>query len=161
MITWFCKMIFSFTFYIGIPKWSEWAYVVRVLNRSKVKNFPQIYLFSNNKRPPFDPVYECLVCQICCQILMLPNTLPSRPTYLLFSALCPSLRLFSDSVDWDFVESYIFLGAPLTLRNLDDIISILCIDAVGRYRRRNQFLGQSEGTKLCREKALFLNIYLN
>ena len=120
-----------------------------------------IFIFpSNNKRPPFDPVYECLVCQICCQILLLPNTLPSRPTYLLFSALCPSLRLFSDSVDWDFVESYIFPGAPLTLRNLDDIISILCIDAVGRYWRRNQFLGQSEGTKLCREEALFLNIHL-
>ena len=53
-----------------------------------------IFIFpSNNKRPPFDPVYECLACQICCQILLLPNTLPSRPTYLLFSALCPSLRL--------------------------------------------------------------------
>ena len=39
-----------------------------------------IFIFpSNNKRPPFDPVYECLACQICCQMLLLPNTLPSRP----------------------------------------------------------------------------------
>ena len=96
------------------------------------------------------------VAKYCCCLIHCQAT----PTYLLFSALCPSLRVFSDSVDWDFVQSYISQGAPLTLRNLDDIISILCIDAVGRYRRRNQFLGHSEETKLWREEALFLNIYL-
>ena len=101
-------------------------------------------------------LYVKYVAKYCCCLIHCQAV----PTYLLFSALCPSLRLFPDSVDWDFVQSYISQGAPLTLRNLDDIISILCIDAVGRYRRRNQFLGQSEGTKLCREEALFLIIYL-
>ena len=51
MNTRFCKKkIFSFPFYNGkLTKSSECpelAWVVRLLNRSRVKNFPQIYLFS-------------------------------------------------------------------------------------------------------------------
>ena len=96
MITWFCKMIFSFTFYIGIPKWSE----------SKVKNFPQIYLFS---RPIIrdhllilctSALHVKYVAKYCCCLIhcqAVPRIFCSLHFALHFA-------LSSYSEDWDFVS---------------------------------------------------------